>query len=101
MAWNLDPYAPLLAQWDARRAALLDNRKQLTAALPLKFYRQQAHFTTPATTLEMVTKAIEKGSAAAPKLLEKSGISLAELADTLKVPDKQIARELPSDPQPP
>jgi citrate lyase beta subunit len=101
MAWNLDPYAPFLAQWDARRAALLDNRKRHTADLPLKFYRQQAHFTTPASNLEMVTKAIEKGSAAAPKVLEKFGISLAELADTLKVPEKEIERELASDPQAP
>ncbi|MGH7435381.1 MAG: DUF6986 family protein [Polyangiaceae bacterium] len=101
MAWNLDAYSPLLKQWDARRAALLDNRKHLTADLPLKFYRQQAHFTTPASNLEMVTKAVEKGSAAAPKVLEKLGISIAEVADTLKVADREIERELSADPQSP
>ncbi len=101
MSWNLDAYAPLLAQWDARRAALLDNQKRLTGDLPLKFYRQQAHFTTPASNLEMVTKAIEKGSAAAPKVLEKLGISIAEVADTLRVADKEIERELSADPQSP
>lgn len=101
MSWNLDAYAPLLAPWDARRSALLDNQKRLTADLPLKFYRQQAHFTTPASNLEMVTKAIEKGSAAAPKVLEKLGISVAEVADTLRVPDKEIERELNADPQSP
>jgi citrate lyase beta subunit len=101
MAWNIDAYAPLLAQWDARRAALLENRKHLTADLPLKFYRQQAHFTTPASNLEMVTKAVEKGSAAAPKVLEKLGISIAEVADTLKVADGEIQRELAADPQSP
>jgi citrate lyase beta subunit len=101
MSWNLDAYAPLLAQWDARRSALLDNQKRFTADLPLKFYRQQAHFTTPASNLEMVTKAIEKGSAAAPKVLEKLGISVAELADTLRVDQKEIERELSADPQSP
>jgi citrate lyase beta subunit len=101
MQWNLDAYASLLAQWDKRRAGLLENQKRLTADLPLKFYRQQAHFTTPASNLEMVTKAIEKGSAAAPKVLEKLGISVAEVADALRVPDKEIERELSADPQSP
>jgi citrate lyase beta subunit len=101
MQWNLDAYASLLAQWDNRRAGLLESQKRLTADLPLKFYRQQAHFTTPASNLEMVTKAIEKGSAAAPKILEKLGISVAEVADTLRVPENEVERELGSDPQSP
>jgi citrate lyase beta subunit len=101
MTWNLDAYSALLPLWDARRSALLETRKTLTADLPLKFYRQQAHFTTPASNLEMVTKAVEKGSAAAPKVLEKLGISIAEVADTLKVADKEIERELNADPQSP
>jgi citrate lyase beta subunit len=101
MPWNLDAYASLLSQWEARRHTLLHNRKDKTADLPLKFYRQQAHFTTPASNLEMVTKAIEKGSASAPKVLDKLGISVSELADTLRVSDKEVERELSADPQAP
>jgi citrate lyase beta subunit len=101
MSWNLEPYASLLSQWDARRSELLDSRKALSADLPLRFYRQQAHFTTPASNLEMVTKAIERGSAAAPKILEKLGISTSELSDALRVPQEEVERELSADPQAP
>lgn len=101
MPANLDAYAAKLSEWESRRHALLENRKGYTADLPLKFYRQQAHFTTPASNLEMVTKAIEKGSASSSKVLEKFGISVAELADTLRVEDKEIDRELSADPQAP
>lgn len=101
MPWNLDAYASLLAQWDSRRSDLLADRKALSADLPLRFYRQQAHFTTPASNLEMVTKAIEKGSAAAARVLDKLGISTAELSDALRVPQKEVERELAADPQAP
>jgi citrate lyase beta subunit len=101
MSYSLDAYAAKLSQWDSRRSSLLENRKRHTADLPLKFYRQQAHFTTPASNLEMVTKAIEKGSAPSSKVLEKLGISVAELADTLRVDDKEIDRELSAPPQAP
>jgi citrate lyase beta subunit len=101
MTFNLDAYAKELGRWESRRHALLENRKGLSADLPLKFYRQQAHFTTPASNLDMVTKAIEKGSASSAKVLEKFEISVAELADTLHVADKEIDRELQADPQAP
>jgi citrate lyase beta subunit len=101
MSFNVEAFDGLLQDWETRRSALLENRRRWTADLPLKFYRQQAHFTTPASNLEMVTKAVEKGSAPVPKVLEKFGISIGELADTLRVPDKEIERELNLDPQAP
>jgi citrate lyase beta subunit len=101
MSWNLEAYASVLREWDARRNELLESRKALSADLPLRFYRQQAHFTTPASNLEMVTKAIEKGSASAAKVLERLAISTAELADALHVPENEIEHELSADPQAP
>lgn len=101
MSWNLEAYASLLGQWDARRKELLDNREALSADLPLRFYRQQAHFTTPASNLEMVMKAVEKGSAAAAKVLEKLGISTGELSDALRIPQSEVERELCAPPQAP
>lgn len=101
MSWNLEAYASLLSQWDTRRKELLDHREALSADLPLRFYRQQAHFTTPASNLEMVMKAVEKGSAAAAKVLEKLGISTGELSDALRIPQKEVERELSADPQAP
>jgi citrate lyase beta subunit len=101
MSWNLEAYASVLSEWEARRSELLENRKALSADLPLRFYRQQAHFTTPASNLEMVTKAVEKGSASAGKALDKLGISIAELSDALRVPQTEIERELSADPKSP
>lgn len=85
-----------------------EGRKKLVAAadakkadLPLKFLRQQAHFTTPASDLAMVTKAVENGLSSTGKILDKFGISKAELADTLGVPVSEVEAVLAGDPHSP
>lgn len=50
----VDSPAQLVERAEARRKALLADAKALKANLPLKFLRQQAHFTTPASDLAMV-----------------------------------------------
>jgi citrate lyase beta subunit len=69
--------------------------------LPLKFLRQQAHFTTPASNYDMALKAVEKGSGAAARILEKFSISLAELSETLEVPVSTLQAELEAEPHSP
>ena len=61
-----------------RRDELLAQRAKHSVDLPLRFWNQQAHFTTPASGTP--GKAI-RGLSAVPKLLERFGISTADLAE--------------------
>jgi citrate lyase beta subunit len=75
-----------IAAGDARRravaAALADRRTEL----PLRFWRQAAHFTTPAADAAMARKAVEGGTAPVGRMLERLGLSAADLAETLELP---------------
>ncbi len=84
-----------------RRQLLADSDRYHAPGLPLKFLRQQAHFTTPASNYDMALKAVEKGSSAASRILDKFHISLAELSDTLGVPVSALEVELAAEPQSP
>lgn len=63
------------------RAVLAGRRTDL----PLRYWRQQAHFTTPADNEVLARKAAEAGTAATGRLLARWGIEPAELADRLEV----------------
>lgn len=58
--------------------------------LPLSYWRQQAHFTTPASDLAMATKAAEQGFAPALRMFEKYGISRDDLAAAFQVARAEI-----------
>lgn len=91
----------LVDRAEARRQELIAQASRQKADLPLKFLRQQAHFTTPASDLAMATKAVENGLSATPKILEKFGITLNEVSDRLQVPLPEIEAVLGSDPRSP
>lgn len=93
-SWNLEPYRALIERAERGRRAELDKAVLLKANLPVRFLQQQAHFTTPASSYDMVKKAVENGSASAPKILAKLGIGTAELADTLAVADGDVQAAL-------
>ena len=59
------------------RRSLLAERARAATELPLRYWRQQAHFTTPASGAP--AKAI-RGLDAVPRLLERFGIDLAQVA---------------------
>ncbi|MFH1532596.1 MAG: aldolase/citrate lyase family protein [Pseudomonadota bacterium] len=100
--WNLDAYASIRERYEARRLALVEHQGTLIAGdLPLRFLRQEAHLTTPASNREMVFKAIERGSAATARILDKFGIATQELADRLGVPVDAVEKQLAGDPRPP
>jgi citrate lyase beta subunit len=100
--WNLDSYQEILVAAQVRRSQLLAEKQRLTAYdLPLRQLRQEAHFTTPASNYEMVVKAVEKGTAATARILQKYDISLDTLGDVLGVPAAELEKELQRDPQPP
>lgn len=68
------------------RVTLADRRTDL----PLRYWRQQAHFTTPADNETLARKAAEGGTAATGRLLARWGIEPAELADRMEVPVERI-----------
>ncbi len=97
--WDLKEFNTHLLRWEERRQALREQSQKLRASnLPLKFLRQQSHFTTPASNYDMVLKAVEKGSSATRKILEKFDISTTQLAETLDISTAFLERELQRDP---
>jgi citrate lyase subunit beta/citryl-CoA lyase len=69
---------------DMRRLALREQLSERHARLPLRYWRQQAHFTTPATE-ETARKAVEGGTGPMARILERFGVSAGELAERLGV----------------
>ena len=67
----------LIRQAEVERKSLLLKRVQSKADLPLRFWRQQAHFTTPATGKP--ERAIQ-GLAPVARLLRRHQIELAEIS---------------------
>ena len=71
-------------------AAALSGRRR---KLPLRYWRQQAHFTTPAADIAMARKAIEAGTSPMARILERVGVSAEELGDRLGV-DSRVIQDL-------
>ena len=92
--WDISAYQDIVDTMQARRQDLLAEAERLVAHLPLKYLRQQAQFTTPASNYDMLLKAVEGGQKATPKILDKFGISIRELADTIEVPESVIEETL-------
>jgi citrate lyase beta subunit len=79
---------------EARRrevAAVLADRR---ADLPLRFWRQQAHLTTPAADAGMARKAVEGGTAPVARILERLGLNAANLADRLDLDAELVETRL-------
>lgn len=64
------------------------------AALPLRFWRQQAHYTVPASDADMARKALEMGTEPTGRILERIGVGAAELADRLSADPASVERML-------
>jgi citrate lyase beta subunit len=77
------------ARHRAAEAALAGRRRKL----PLRYWRQQAHFTTPAADGAMARKAIEAGTSPMVRILERVSVSAAELGDRLGV-DSRVIEDL-------
>lgn len=68
---------------ESARNGLLEQRRALSADLPLRFWNQQAHFTTPASGTP--EKAI-RGLAPVPNLLDKFGITPEAISEHCGAP---------------
>jgi citrate lyase beta subunit len=82
----LPDLAASIADGDARRLALRAALASRRADLPLRYWRQQAHLTTPAADASMARKAVEGGTAPVSRMLERFGLTGADLAERLELP---------------
>jgi citrate lyase subunit beta/citryl-CoA lyase len=71
-------------RFERRRRELLERREARVAELPVRFLNQTSHMTAPAANLETIKKAVS-GIGGARRVLEKTGISIGELAAGLGV----------------
>jgi citrate lyase subunit beta/citryl-CoA lyase len=92
----LPDLAAAIAAGDAARLAVRDTVSRRRTALPLRYWRQQAHLTTPAAHASMARKAVEGGTAPVGPLLERLGLSPTDLADTLELPLELVEARLAS-----
>ena len=75
-----------VAAWDARRSTILPMLEARRAELPLRYWRQAAHYTTPAADATMARKAVEGGTAPVARILERFRVTPADLAERLVTP---------------
>jgi citrate lyase beta subunit len=90
--------AEAIASADARRRELTAGLAGRRAALPLRYWRQQAHYTTPAADAVMALKALESGTGPMAGILERFDVSPAELAERLGV-DGLLVDDLLAEPE--
>src|SRR6266404_5659178 len=79
---------------DADRRDVRDAVRPFRAELPLRYWRQQAHLTTPASDAVMARKAVEGGTSGMPRMLERLGLRGADLAERLELPTDLIEARL-------
>jgi citrate lyase subunit beta/citryl-CoA lyase len=70
---------------DAGRLAVRASLADRQAHLPLRYWRQGAHLTTPADDAVMARKAVEGGTEPVARMLERLGLTAGDLADRLEL----------------
>lgn len=78
--------ATAIAEADRSRVALRAQLATRRTDLPLRYWRQQAHLTTPAADAAMARKAVEGGTTSVTRMLERLGLTAADLAERLELP---------------
>ena len=82
-----------VAAGEERQAALRESLSGRQAHLPLRYWRQQAHFTTPAEH-DIALKALTAGTSPMGRILARLGVEAAELAERLGVEALALQRLL-------
>jgi citrate lyase subunit beta / citryl-CoA lyase len=93
---ELPDLAAAIAAADRDRLVLRDQLAGLRADLPLRYWRQHAHLTTPAADAAMARKAVEGGTEPVVRMLERLGLTGADLAERLEVPTALVEERLAS-----
>ena len=79
-----------IAAGDARRLAVRAALADRTARLPLRYWRQQAHLTTPAADAAMARKAVEGGTAPVGRMLERLGLERRRPRRSARAADRAL-----------
>lgn len=90
----LPDLAAAIAAADRDRLALRTSLAPYRADLPLRYWRQQAHLTTPAADAAMARKAVEGGTASVARMLDRLGLTGSDLADRLGLPADLVEARL-------
>jgi citrate lyase beta subunit len=91
----------IVASAERERERVLADIDRFTVELPLKFWRQQAHYTTPASNYRLAEGAASRGFAPTSRVLNKYGIKVVDLAETFGVSVTAVEELLESDPHSP
>ena len=94
MSASDDALAAAIADGDARRLSIAASLADRRTELPLRYWRQAAHLTTPAADAVMARKAVEGGTAPVARMLERLGLTAADLAETLGLPTDLVEARL-------
>jgi len=79
---DISKHQDLIRAANTRRKKLVVERLGLQAEMPLKYLRQMAHFTTPASNFEMISKAVS-GMGSVERILGSLNISYDEIAQAI------------------
>ena len=77
--------AAAIAAGDAERVTLRASLAAFRTNLPLRYWRRQAHLTTPAADAAMAHKAVEGGTSTVTRMLGRLGLTAADLAERLEI----------------
>ena len=80
----------LIRRAEAREAQLIAKATGRKLPLPLRYWRQDVHFTTPASDEAMARKAVEKGTEPVSRMMDRLGVTAGMLADRLQLPPAQV-----------
>ena len=89
-----DALAAAIAAGDARRREMVARLAPRHVELPLRYWRQAAHFTTPAADAALARKAVEGGTAPVARMLERLELTAADLAEKLELPTAMVESRL-------
>jgi citrate lyase beta subunit len=87
----------LTGEAGARREAVLSDIAGLEVTLPLRFLRQQATLTAPASNPDLAVKAIESGYSVSQRLLDRYQITAADLSTRLGITTSDVELVLSGD----
>ena len=72
-------------------APLLGQSPAAPGPLPLRYWRQQAHLAVPASSPDLIAKAIERGTGPTAGLLDAIGVTARDLAEAVSASEPEVA----------
>ena len=97
LGWDAMFMRDVIEEFEKRRQDLRKEAASRTAELPLRYFRQQAHYTTPASDRAMIAKAVEGGSRATARILDRFGITANDLAGRVGLSEALVGQALDDD----